>query len=437
MASEREDEFNMTRADFLKSSLALAALSGARPAFSAAADELAPPKIDHKNVKPRNRRPYAGIDWATACQVNTTSHMHEASRSILDVVKKRNMGLLTISNYYPSGPTAYPLRDAVRRHGLPVTNWPVVYKGKLTAGPFDWNKIVGEWVNELPKEKREAWPPYPFEDGGKRYDEKSIPKDLLEAPNGEHVYFKLANGEATWTLHLCALGSTFMSGTFAPPESSKGLWAHGYCGGCGEFWGTAIDRMIDKLIVPDGGGVTINHPTWSQHRREFLLELLDWDPRVLGIEVLEAGVNSENYWDWVLSTGRQCYGFFVPDWSVDKEIFGVNVLVTPERTVRGCLKAYRDGNFYGAAHGLGELKFTSIAFDGKTVTASTDKPATFEIKTARGVVQTNTGTSVEWTVPKGGKERQTGPAIDVFARIKATAADGCGETLFSQAFMLT
>lgn len=423
----------MTRADFLKSSLAIAALSGARPAFAAAGDEVPPPKVDHKNVSPRNRRPYSGIDWAKAFQVNTTSHMHEV-KGLLDIVKKRNFGFLTISNYYPSGPTAYPLREATYPHGLPVSNWPVVYKGKLTEGPFDWNKIVGEWADKIPEKNRSAWPSYPFKVGGKSYDEKDIPADLLEAPNGEHHSFLDRNGKSTGSLHICAPGSSYISGTF-DAHNRKGTVSHGYQFGSGEFWGTAIDRMIEKLVFPDGGGVTINHPTWSKLKRNFLLELLDWDPRVLGIEVLENGVNSEHYWDWVLATGRQCYGLFVPDWGVKGEVFGVNVLVTPERTVHGCLKAYRDGNFYGATHGLGELKFTSIEFmPDLGVRATTDKPAKLEVITARGVQQTVEGTEVKWVCPKEGSSR--GPRVEVFVRVRATALDGCGEVLYSQAGML-
>jgi hypothetical protein len=135
-----------------------------------------------------------------------------------------------------------------------------------------------------------------------------------------------------------------------------------------------------------------------------------------------------------LSTGRQCFGFFVPDWSINKEIFGVNVLCVEERTVHACLKAYREGNFYGAAHGLDELAFTHLSFDGKSVKASTDKPARFEVVTAQGVVKTAEGNNVTWdVVPEGSG---TGPRVDVFARIRATAADGCGEVLYSQPFML-
>ncbi len=423
----------MNRRDFLMMGAATAGVSGLRlPAMAAEGEEVPPPKVDRKNVKPRNRIPYAGIDWGKAFQINGTTHMH-AHNDLPRVVKERNIGFLTASNYYPSRPI-YPWRDQTYPIGVPVSDWPVMVNGKLKKGPFDWNKIVSEWENELDEKSRKSWPPYPFKKRGKTYSESSFPADMLEAPNAEHHGFRLANGKWAGRLHICAPGSAYISGTFDARNRLK-TSSHGYCFGSGEFWGTAIDRMIEKLILPDGGGVTINHPTWSRFRGEFLLELLDWDPRVLGIEVLESAVNSEHYWDWVLSTGRQCYGFFVPDHGLHKTDFGVCVLVVPERTQEACLRAYRNGNFYGAAHGLGELKFTLISFDGKVVRASTDKPATFEIKTSRGVVQTTKGTSVEWTVPKD-DNRRNGPAVEVFARVKATAADGSGETLFSQAFML-
>jgi hypothetical protein len=165
-----------------------------------------------------------------------------------------------------------------------------------------------------------------------------------------------------------------------------------------------------------------------------LIELLDYDPRVLGIEVMESGRNSEHYWDWVLATGRQCFGFFVPDWGLNKRKFGVNILCVHEKTVHECLKAYRDGNFYGAAIGLDDLAFTNLSFDGMQVKANTDKPARLEIITARGVVKELTGTEIVWDVIPNGNS--VGPRVDVFARVKAYAIDGSEEELFSQPFML-
>lgn len=390
------------------------------------------PTISRKGVKPRNRRPYAGIDWSKVIQINGTTHMHQHA-DVLDTVKEHNIEFLTLSNYYPSMP-APALKDMTSPKGLPTSDWPVMVNGKRVAGPFDWNKIVSQWEEEIPEADRKAWPPYPFRSPSRQFNPKSLPTGLLEGPNAEHHGFKLKNGRSAGRLHLCAPGSAFASGTF-DARNRKRTVSHGYCSGSGEFWGTAIDRMIAKLIVPDGGGVTINHPTWTHIDKSLLLELLDWDPRVLGLEVFESGRNSENYWDWVLATGRQCFGFFVPDHGMRNKDFGVCVLLVQERTVEACLRAYRSGNFYGSAHGLGELRFTSIRFDGTTVRAETDKPARLEVITARGVRKTVEGRSVEWKCPKDNNDRE-GPAVEIFARIRATALDGCGERLFTQASML-
>ncbi len=423
----------MDRREFLAGAALAATGVLTRAAGSPAKPDSADaPRINRKGVKPRNRRPYSGIDWSKVIQINGTTHMHQHA-DVLDTVKEHNIEFLTLSNYYPSMP-APALKDMTSPKGLPTSDWPVMVDGKRVAGPFDWNKIVSQWEGEIPEADRKAWPPYPFQAPSRHFNPKNLPAGLLEGPNAEHHGFKLKNGRDAARLHLCAPGSAFASGTF-DVRNRKRTVSHGYCPGSGEFWGTAIDRMIEKLIVSDGGGVTINHPTWTHIDKALLLELLDWDPRVLGLEVFESGTNSENYWDWVLATGRQCFGFFVPDHGMHNKDFGVCVLLVRERTVEACLRAYRSGNFYGSAHGLGELRFTSIVFDGMTVRATTDKPSRLEVITARGVRKTVEGTSVEWTCPKDNNDRE-GPAVEIFARIRATALDGCGERLFTQASML-
>ena len=398
---------------------------------------------------PRNRRPYANVNWSNVIRINTTSHLHcddykdpqhperfnvpgerlTAQRQ-LDDCMRRNFGFLTVSNYYPSGPRmpgATFRRDHYRFHSTHKLN----RHGRFVDQPKDWAPILAGLKDKLRPTMRVQLPL-------KESDEllfPRFPKNILEAPNGEHHNFRLADGRHADCLHICAPGSAYVSGSW-DKWSLFGTDEHlGYNVGSGEFWGAAIDRMIDGLIVPDGGGVTINHPGWTQIDRELLLEILDWDSRVLGLEVMNSGTNNENYWDWVLATGRQCYGFFVPDHDTDKADFGVNVLLVRERTVAACLRAYRQGNFYGAQHGLGELAFTKISFDGETLTVKTDRPATFEVKTARGTVKTEKGNGVTWKVVKAGECR--GPRVDVFVRVKATAADGSGEVLYTQPFMLT
>ena len=415
------------------------AVMGGRTSSCAATTEVsrspAAGEIVKRDVPPRNRRPYTGLDWSKVIRVKTTTHGHCMNQRALDVYLKRGFGLLTLSNYYPSAPW-WPLSKMTRNYWRLHHDHPVMVNGKRVDGPFDWNRIVASWKDTLDSNataKNPTWAAkFPFVEGGKIF--KPLPPGVLEAPNAEHHGFRLENGKWAGSLHICAPGSAFASGTFDAHDYAK-TYSHGYHYGSGEFWGTAIDRMIAGLIHPDGGGVTINHPTWTKLDRELMLKILDYDPRVLGIEVIEdSGYNSENYWDWALSTGRQCFGFFVPDWHIDNRVFGVNVLCVQEKTVHACLKAYREGNFYGALNGLDELAFTRIAFDGMTVTAATDKPARFEVITARGVVKKEEGQEVSWTVEK--EAPWQGPRHHIFARVKAYAVDGSEEVLFSQPFML-
>jgi len=421
----------MTRRDFLEGAAVAAVGAGVMPARrAAAADDAKAPA-----AKPRNRRPYSGLDWSKVMRVKTTSHGHCPNQRFLDAYLKRGFGLLAMSNYYPSAPW-WPASKMTVNYWRLHHDHPVVVNGKRVEGPFDWNKIIKPWKDTLSAAESSKFPSwaakYPFVEGEKIF--KPLPPGMLEAPNAEHHNFLLENGRSAGSLHMCAPGSAFASGTFDAHDLCK-TYSHGYNYGSGEFWGTAVDRMIAGLIHPDGGGVTINHPSWTNLDRELMLKILDHDPRVLGIEVIEdGGCNSENYWDWALSTGRQCFGFFVPDWHIDGKVFGVNVLCVQERTVHACLKAYREGDFYGALNGLDELAFTRIAFDGKTVTAATDKPARFEVITARGVVRELKGTEVSWTV--GGEKRWQGLGYHIFVRVKAYAVDGSGEVLFSQPFML-
>ena len=420
----------MTRNEFIKASLGTIAVSGTTVLQAKTKKFEYTPLVKH-DAPPRNRNPYKGLDWSKCHHVMTSTHAHCNNQKMLDCYLKHGFRFFTISNYYPSAPY-YPAKDMTWNYYRAHHNHPVSVNGMRTDGPFDWNKIVSQWKNELPEERKKELPLRESE-----YKLFNWPKGMLEAPNAEHHSFLLEDGTSAGSLHICAPGSSFASGTFDAHDRFKTL-SHGYHYGTNEFWKTSFDRMIAALVDPEGGGITINHPRWSKLKREFILEMLDHDSRVLGIEVLENGKNSEFYWDWILSTGRQCFGVFVPDWGAlnDIEDFGANILVVPEMTVHECLKAYRQGNFYGSLHARNELLFTNIFFDGKTLKASTDKSARFEVITALGVVYETTGTSMEWIVPVDDRKKCEGPKVDVFARIRASATDGSREVLFSQPFML-
>lgn len=420
----------MTRRDLLGSALSFAALptraeggdgkSGDAPLWWYS------PQVPH-DAPPRNRHPYKGVDWTKCRRIVTTSHGHCTNASMLSHYLRHGFGLMTMSNYYPSAP--YVPAAKMRENQYRVHHdHPVIKDGKIYRGPFDWNGLVARWKDKLdPKFAKQ----HPFKEGALCFP--NWPKGMLEAPNAEHHAFYHNDGKIDWYLHLCAPGSNYRSGYF-DAHCDFQTWRAGFKLGCHENWRTSVDRMIAALVYPDGGGVTINHPSWSKLDRNLMLRLLDHDPRVLGCEVLEEGYNSENYWDWVLATGRQCFGFFVPDWGFAKKDFGANVLIVPEASVHACMKAYRQGDFYGTLHAMDELRFTRIAFDGKTVSASTDKLARFQVITARGIVHEGQGVDVRWTVPEDGSRQ--GRELEVFVRIKAFATDGSGEILWTQPFML-
>ena len=382
-------------------------------------------------VPPRNRRPYADVDWTKVQEVHTTSHGHCENQKMLDVYLDRGFELLTISNYYPSAPTM-PLKTFHDRHYYVHHDFPVMVKGKRVDGPFDWSKIVGEWKDELPPELQKQ---LPFTEGKLRFSR--VPDGILEAPNAEHHCFRDDKGNVISGLHMCAPGSAFCSGTF---DKRNRFLSHGkgYCFGSGEHMHTAVSRMVDGLIHPDGGGVTINHPAWSHLKDEIIWDLLDYDPRVLGIEVYNmckpsknypwSRSNCEDYWDRALSTGRQCFGFFVPDWGVTE---GVNVLLVPEKSVHACLRAYRQGNFYGAVKGRGMLRFTSIRFDGARLRVTLDKPARIQLITKLGLVKSCGGTTLDFAVPPAERERHG------YLRVRAFTLGEADETIFSQPIMLT
>ena len=413
----------MDRRDFIK--LMAATTAVATEGGRIFADDAQKKQEEKMKVPERNRRPYSDVDWEKSFQVHTTTHGHCINQGRLNAFLEHGFGLLTISNYYPSAPYCPASKFTVNYYRL-HHDFPVMVKGVRTNGPFDWNKIVEPWIGDVEEKFRAA---FPFKEGGPMF--KPLPEGILEAPNAEHHGFI---GSPT---HMCSPGSAFASGTFDARNFYKTM-SHGYHFGSGEPWRLAIDRMIEGLIYPDGGGVTINHPTWSNLKREHMMEILDYDPRVLGIEVFNESAAksesypwsdsySEDYWDHALGLGRQCFGFFVPDWGYKE---GVNVLIVKEKTVHECMKAYRQGNWFGAIKGRGILNFKSIRFDGETLQATTDKKARFQVISKQGVVKETETDKLEFKIAKEDYGKH------IYLRIKAFATDNSGEIIFSQPFML-
>ena len=176
----------MTRKAFLVSTAALAAAGATAEGSSLSTGPT-------RSLKPRNRRPYEGIDWATAHHIRGTTHVHCVNQEMLDVILKR-IEFLTISNYYPSAPW-YPLSKMTENYYRVHHDFPVMVNGCRTEGPFDWNAIVGKWIDDVHPDRRKE---FPFKKGAPLF--KPLPPGVMEAPNAEHHHFKAKDG--TWFSHL-------------------------------------------------------------------------------------------------------------------------------------------------------------------------------------------------------------------------------------------
>jgi hypothetical protein len=338
--------------------------------------------------------PYERVDWSKSQQIASATHIHIANQEKLDrVCSVFKLKHIPLSNYYPSAPWYPP--EKMRQNQYRVSQpWGVVFHstpgdratGKFIEGPLDWNKIIMDpktgWYNELPPEKKSQ---LPFKVGGPVFT--NIPEGLIFSPNAEHHGFTNAPTRAT---HVNAVGSLFCSGTFDARDEFL-LASHGYSSGMGQTWEVGFKNIIDRLLFSDGGGITVNHPVWSGLKSEQVSQLLDFDPRVLGIEVYNdsSGMGNPNrgwslqVWDEILKTGRSCLGFFTPDHGLGR---GKNVLLVPEFNERECLRAYRQGAFFGSVKNeTSELRFTNITIENDRLIAETNEKVTLKVYTNKGV----------------------------------------------------
>lgn len=254
--------------------------------------------------------PYANIDWSTVDYVPSCTHEHGRGQTQVNRFINGGLRHLALSNYYPSAPY-YPLGDYV-----------------------------------------------------------TIPDGIIGSPNAEHHSISPYPN-----FHCNSLGSFFSSGS-PSGETPVGMNGLG--------WKLTFKMILAQLQYEDGGGVTINHPHWTRDSNgigrptnQEICEMLDYDDRVLGIEFFNGSseLNYQNGWDldtWdaILKTGRRCWGFCVADHGENNDNWiGRNILLCSEFTEHECLKAYRDGRFYGSIYNT-SLKFTSILFNEGTLSVS-------------------------------------------------------------------
>lgn len=379
--------------------------------------------MKNSEINGRNRTPYSNIDWSQVHHIQGATHAHCATDEEFQALVKQGMRFATLANYYPSAPY-YPAAS-IHKNTFRISQKGFVEKGKYCDEEIFFKERISKWESEVEDELFGTLPDTP---GEKLFSD--IPEDLLEAPNAEHHSFS----DITPHLHICAPGSSLTSGHFDRLRKFR-LDAHGIQTGFQLPWREAFQMLLDHLIIPDGGGITINHPHWSYLPQEKLEMFLDFDPRVLGIEVYNANCDdsysgsSEVEWDHILSTGRQCFGFFTQDHLPKSRIWrGRNILLVNERSAEACLRAYREGSFYGAITGDG-LRFEYIRFDGKTLSASADREVFWQMITKEGISSEGKSREFSYTLKEGESKRYG------YLRLTARVLHE-PEKLFTQPFML-
>lgn len=288
--------------------------------------------------------PYANVDWESVQHIVSFSHGHSRIKNndgtkgtvyqqYLDNAVDGGARHIAFSNYYPSEPF------------YPLTDW--------------------------------------FE---------TVPSGILGCPNAEHHNFVDGWG----ALHMNGIGCTAITGKAGglTPVGAN-MTAEG-----------AIKYILSTLQYSDGGGITINHPGWSvamnaangfpkwlaNNSSQRVLELLDIDDRVLGIEIqnsyewviMQTGIDYEEHsrqlWDEILMTGKRCWGFCVPDHETESSArwLGKNILLVDSFTEHDCLKAYRNGNFYSKIFDSG-LAYNNISYNNNTFTASAPQATEIDV----------------------------------------------------------
>lgn len=279
--------------------------------------------------------PYANVEWATANRVPAVSHEHGKAEQTVINLYDQGIRFLPMSNYYPSEPY-YPGSTF-----FPGINYP----------------------------------------------------DLIFAPNAEqhnmggprvNVATRLGS-----SCHVCSIGSMFSAGS---PQGQTPL-------GCaGEDWRVVYNDIISLLLYPDAGGICINHPRWSERALDvddICNMLTSFPDDVMGVEVYNQSCEDDtqtgwavDIWDEVLIRGLRCWGFFAADHGGEissahpypRPFYGRNILLVEDLTLYECLKAYREGRFYGQLSNT-DLAFDSIRLTGRVlaVTVASDDAVTIRV----------------------------------------------------------
>lgn len=311
--------------------------------------------------------PYEKVDWGTWQKVVSVSHGHAKTQEHFDNLYAGGVRHFAVSNYYRSEPL------------YPAVNGTIF--------------------------------------GIDTVDTITVPNGAVLSPNSEH------HNMTVNSLHMCAIGSLFVSGS---PEVDNGDGTYDRSalpiGMGGRSWKTLVKKALMDRQYRGLCGLTINHPTWSNLSLANIFKILDYSDAVIGIEAYNTDLENDlKYWDNVLKTGRQAWGFFVPDHKHKTKPLGNwegrNVLLIPQLDEKSCLSAYKNGQFFGRIKNT-DLSFTGISVSGRTITVSTNSAETIT------VIEGNTRTEYS-----GSSCSHTCSADSVYARIEA---EGLEDMIYSQ-----
>lgn len=293
--------------------------------------------------------PYAGVDLNDIERVLSVSHQHlsHASQSLaqsaFDTIYATGVRHFPVVQYRPSLVSPYDYDDNELKYTLKT------YDSNATIAEIkaDYQSVV------------------------------EIPTDTICSPNAEHIYplLFIDGSWYKWTnVHINGVGSEYESGLTRVDDSfsNAGLLCP---------YSEGITSILSELKYSDSGGIIINHPNYTINNTHkafdmtrFICDCLDFDPRVLGTDILEGGKQTAlslngAIIDNILLTGRRCWIFCQGDWIKTR---GRLELLIPDGLTRAekdhaCLKAYRDGNFF-SRYANSDLSITSIGFSNGTFT---------------------------------------------------------------------
>lgn len=391
--------------------------------------------------------PYKEIDWDNYIILHSMSHQHAGTYGEKDISRMKklaDMGFdhFLITNYYPSNPI-YPLPDELtdnytiiegpntEHHSVTNLNFGYHFSAigsqyesgygknlleKITENHFSYSTTDLNIYNESSIVPGSGVYRLDITSNAKLDTSSQITLTIkgvvqvdrmnFEVIGGGKIQNRIIRGGESESYYFKVLENT-VEIDLQYDSNYVEITQFRIMQGSNRPWQQLFSQILDGgnkdnnngLLYKNAGGIVINHP-YAENVDEYL-KMLDFDERVLGIEVWNHrrffGLEDEephmrfyNHWDTILSTGRKSYGFFVKDHRVNG--LGRNILMVPDTTGRDkkqreidALSAYNKGHFFGLLgapevqddnnnvglpYDFSEFRFNKITVDSTTLDGS-------------------------------------------------------------------